>query len=171
MPQDQSPISDTLRKLNYGIYVVTSLKSADELTTRNADWVSASTISWATQVSLNPDLLAVAVQKDSNLAETIQRSQNFALHILAEGDRDVVKDFDGPADFDDDQVNGYDFDKGTSGAPILKQGLGVIECTLHDAITLDGDHMLFIGKPVAADLRDPRAKSIAIEETEFEYGG
>ena len=167
----QDTISKTLQKLNYGIYIVTSRKDGDELATRNSDWVSASTISWASQVSMSPDLLAVAVQRDSNLSETIQKSGNFALHILAEGDREHVKDFDGPADFSEEQVNGYEFSKGESGAPILKLGLGVIECTLDNTVTLEGDHYLFIGKPVGAELRDPGATSIALEETQFEYGG
>ena len=165
------PISATLKKLNYGIYIVSSLKDGGELTTRNSDWVSASTVSWASQLSMEPNLLGVAVQKDSNLAETIQRSQNFALHILSEQDRGLVKEFVGPVDFDEDTVNGHTYTKGQTGAPILKEGLGVLECKLHNAITLDGDHMLFIGEVVNAELRDPAATSIAIEETSFEYGG
>ena len=164
-------ISATLQKLNYGIYIVTSLKDGEALTTRNSDWVSASTISWASQLSCEPNLLGVAVQKDSNLSETIQRSQNFALHILSEQDRGLVKEFTGPADFDEDQVNGHSYEKGQTGAPILKEGLGVLECKLNNAITLDGDHMLFIGEVVNAQLRQPNATSIAIEETAFEYGG
>ena len=166
-----SPISQTLRKLNYGIYVVTSLKDGAELATRNADWVSASTMSWVTQVSLDPDLIAVAVKKGANLSETIQRSQNFAVHILGEEDRGLIDDFDGPAEFSDEQVNGHTYTKGHTGAPILDEGLGVIECELHDAITLDGDHMLFIGRCVRAELRRPDAKAVALGETRFEYGG
>jgi len=166
-----STISSTLKKLNYGIYIVTSLKDGGELTTRNSDWVSASTISWATQLSLDPEILGVAIQKDSNLSETIQRSQNFALHILAEEDRHLIDDFVGPADFSDEQVNGHSYEKGQTGAPLLAEGLGYIECTLENAITLSGDHMLFIGKPVNAMLRNPKAQAIAIEDTSFEYGG
>lgn len=167
----QDTISETLKKFNYGIYIVTSLKAGGELTSRNEDWVSASVVSWATQVSFEPVLVAIAVQKDSNLSETIQRSQNFAIHVLADTDRDLVKDFDGPADFDADDINGHHYTKGTTGAPLLEDGLGVVEFELVDAITLPADHMLFIGKPVSAQLRKPDAKTIAIEETGFEYGG
>ncbi len=166
-----SAISDTLKKLNYGIYIVTSLKNGGELTTRNADWVSASTVSWASQLSMDPDLLGVVVMKSSNLAETIQRSSNFALHILSEEDRSLIDDFVGPADFNEDQINGHSYTKGQTGAPILKEGLGYIECKLSKALTLEGDHMLFIGTPVHAELRKPTATSIALEETSFEYGG
>ena len=164
-------IHKTLEKFNYGIYIVTSLKDGAELTTRNADWVSASAMSWVTQVSFEPHLLAVGVQKDSNLSETIQRSKNFAVHILSEEDRPLVKDFDHPAEFTAEQVNGHSYTKGQTGAPILSEGLGVVECKLHDALTLKGDHMLFIGEVVAAELRRPEAQSIALEETKFEYGG
>lgn len=168
---DPTTISDTLKKLNYGIYIVTSRKPADELVTRNHDWVSASTVSWAMQVSMEPELVAIAVQHDSNLRETIEKSHNFAIHILGEGDRGLVKEFVGAVDFTDDQVNGHHFDKGDSGAPILTEGLGVIEFSLEETIMPAGDHVIFIGKPVAAQLRKPNEQSIAIEETGFEYGG
>lgn len=168
---ETTTVHETLEKFNYGLYVVTSLKEGSELTTRNSDWVSASVMSWVTQVSFEPDFVAVAVQKDANLAETIQRSKNFAVHVLGEGERDLVKDFDGPADFTEEQVNGHSYEKGQTGAPILKDGLGVIECSLHDAITLEGDHLLFIGKCVRAELRNPESKALSLEETRFEYGG
>ena len=168
---DQKTISETLKKLNYGIYIVTSLKSADELLTRNHDWVAAGTVSWATQVSMDPELLAICLQKGSNLRETVQRSHSFALHILSEADRGLVKEFSKPADFSDDEVNGHHFERGVSGSPILKEGLGVVECKVVEEIILPGDHVLFVGEPVAAELRDPRAQSIAIEDTRFEYGG
>lgn len=170
MPEP-ADLQKTLQKFNYGIYVVTSLKPGAELTTRNADWVSASAMSWVTQVSFEPHLISVAVQKGSNLSETIQRSRNFAVHILGEQDRALVTDFDHPAEFTDEQVNGHSYSKGKTGAPILAEGIGVVECTLHDAITLPGDHMLFIGECVDADLRRPDDTAIAIEDTTFEYGG
>lgn len=168
---DQTTISQTLQKLNYGIYIATSRKPADELVTRNHDWVSAATVSWVMQVSMEPELVAIAVQHDSNIRETIEKSHNFAIHILGEKDRGLVKEFVGAVDFSDDQVNGHKFQKGTSGAPILAEGLGVIEFKLKETIMPTGDHVIFIGSPVAAELRDPAASSIAIEDTKFEYGG
>ena len=168
---DANVISETLKKLNYGIYVVTSRKPAAELSTRNHDWVAASTVSWVTQVSMEPMLVGLAIQKTSNLHETIDKSRDFALHILAEEDRGLVAEFTGPADFTDEQVNGHKYSKGQTGAPILAEGLGVVEFTLERSIDLGGDHVLVIGKPVAAELRNKKATSIAIEETRFEYGG
>ena len=171
MAADANTLSETLKKLNYGIYVVTSRKPAAELVTRNHDWVSASIVSWAMQVSMEPQLVAIAVQKDSNLRETIEKSHDFALHILSEEDRGLVKEFTGSVDFTDDEINGHHYDKGASGAPILKEGLGVVEFKWQETIATGGDHVIFIGKPVAAQLRKPKATSIAIEETRFEYGG
>jgi flavin reductase (DIM6/NTAB) family NADH-FMN oxidoreductase RutF len=164
-------VSQVLKKLHYGIYIVTSRKDGSELTTRNADWVSASTISWVTQVSMDPDRLAVVVRKNSNLAETIQRSQNFAVHLLSEDEREVVSKFDGQVDFSDDEVNGFSFREGSSGAPILDIGLGFVDCELSNAITLEGDHLMFVGKPLSAELNDDEAKVLALDETRFEYGG
>ena len=163
------PITAALQKIPYGVHIVTSLKDGDELTTRSQDWVSASTISWVMQVSLEPNLIAVAVQKDANLSETIQRSQNFCVHLLGEGDRALIDDFDGPADFTDEQVNGLKFEKGQTGAPILDRGVGYLECKLADAHTLEGDHMLFIGEVVAA--RAAEGAALQLEDTQYEYGG
>lgn len=168
---DANTLNETLKKLNYGIYVVTSRKPAAELTTRNRDWVSASTVSWVTQVSMEPMLVAVAIQKTSNLHETIDKSRDFAVHILGEDDRGLVKEFTGPADFSDEEVNGHTYTKGETGAPILKEGIGVFECRVKDTFDPGGDHVVVIGEPVAAQLRNKRGTSIAIEETRFEYGG
>ena len=164
-------IAETLKKLNYGIYVVTSRKPAAELSTRNHDWVSASTVSWVTQVSMEPMLVAVAIQKDSNLRETIDKSRDFAVHILGEADRSLVKESTGPADFTDEEVNGHHYDEGETGAPLLKEGIGVFECKVKETFDPGGDHVVVIGEPVAAQLRDKKGTSIAIEETRFEYGG
>ena len=166
--QDQH---EALRKLQYGVHIVTSRKSQEELRSRNQDWVSASTISWAMQCSFDPPLIAIAVQKNTNLAETIQRSQNFAVHVLGEADRELAGRFDGPADFDDEQLNGLSFSLGKCGAPVLEQGIAVLECQLEDALTLPGDHMLFIGKLLHADLRQENGKALLLEYTPYEYGG
>ena len=164
-------IEETIKKLNYGIYIVTSRKPAAELTTRNHDWVSASTVSWVTQVSMEPMLVAVAIQKTSNLHETIDKSRDFAVHILGEGDRGLVDEFVGPADFSDEQVNGHRYEKGETGAPILQEGIGYVEFTVAETFDPGGDHVIVVGKPVAAKLREKTGTSIAIEETRFEYGG
>ena len=169
---DATQITETLKKLNYGIYVVTSRKPAAELATRNHDWVSASTVSWVTQVSMEPLLVGVVLQKTSNLYETIEKSRDFAVHILGEADRALVKEFTGPADFSDEQVNGHHYDKGQTGAPILREGLAVFECRGQGERRLPAaTTSCLIGEPVAAQLRDKRGQSIAIEETRFEYGG
>lgn len=147
-----TPTNDTLdralKQLSYGFYLLATRADSDDLKTRDEDWVAAGTVSWATQSSFEPPLITVAIQKDSNLNETIQKSQAFSLTILGKGEEELIGRFAKQTDVDysDNAVNGISYKEGKTGAPILDCGVATLECTLVDALTTSGDHLLFVGK-------------------------
>lgn len=143
-----SQLDHALKQLTYGFYVLATRADGSELKTRNEDWVSAGTVSWATQSSFEPVLITVAIQKDSNLNETIQKSQVFSLTVLGQNEQDLIKRFAEQTDVDysDNTVNGVGYREGETGAPILDCGTVTLECRLEDALTTSGDHLLFVGR-------------------------
>jgi flavin reductase (DIM6/NTAB) family NADH-FMN oxidoreductase RutF len=164
---------DVLEKITYGFHVVTTRADRQELSTRDRDYIAAGTISWAMQSSFEPPMVTIAVAKDSDLNETIPKAGSFALNILGKDDKALVDDFAKDSVIRKDQtINGYDFLNGTATeAPILDRGIGYLECELAEQVKTDGDHVLFIGKVVNSDLRQPEHLPLHEWETGKQYGG
>ena len=172
MAQPSKQDLDTgLKNLTYGFYVVATRAYGEDLKTREKDWVSAGTVSWAMQSSFDPPMLTIAVQKDSDLNETIQKSQAFSLTVLGSNEKELIERFakQTKVDYSDNKVNGVDYCEGVTGAPTLSCGITTIECTLADALTPDGDHMLFVGK--IENIINVEGEPITERETRFEYAG
>lgn len=165
-------LDNALKNLTYGYYLIATRKDGKELTTRENDWVSAGTVSWAIQSSFEPAMITIAIQKDSNLNETIGRSEAFSLTILGKKDSELVKKFakQTNVDYSDNKVNGISYEKGKSGAPILNCGISTIECELVETLIPEGDHILFVGKVVGAKERN-NDQPLTEADTRFEYAG
>jgi len=166
-------IDQALKQLTYGFYIVATRKDGKELTTRENDWVSAGTVSWATQSSFDPAMLTIAIQRESNLHETIGRSKSFSLTILGQQDEALIKKFaeNTNVDYSNNQVNGISYTEGKSGAPLLDCGIATIECELAEMLNPEnGDHILFVGKVINAKQRNDD-QAIIEANTRFEYAG
>ncbi len=164
-------LNTALQQLSYGYYVVASRAEGAELKTRSKDWVSAGTVSWAMQSSFDPPMLTIAIQKDSDLNETIQKSQAFSLTTLGKHEGELIKRFAGNSevDYSNNTVNGIEYSTGETGAPLPACGISTIECALEDAVTTEGDHMLFIGRIITVIVAD--GEPITERETRFAYAG
>ncbi|WP_273447396.1 flavin reductase family protein [Neolewinella agarilytica] len=168
---NKTRLNEALQQLSYGFYVVATRADGEELATRSEDWVSAGTVSWAMQTSFQPPLITIAIQKDSDLNETIQKSQVFSLTILGKDERDLIERFanNSDVDYSGNTVNGISYKEGTTGAPILDCGVATLDCRLHDALTTDGDHLLFVGYVEDVIVND--GEPITERDTRFEYAG
>ncbi len=145
-------LDQALKQLSYGFYIVATRKGGEDLKTRDEDWVSAATVSWAMQSSFEPPLITIAVKKDSDLNETIQKAQAFSLSVLGKNDESLIKKFaeQHEVDYSNQSVNGVNYTEGKTGAPLLDCGIATLECKLEDALTTPGDHLLFVGRIVSA---------------------
>ena len=168
---ENSALDQALEHLTYGFYLLATRADGSQLKTRKEDWVSAGTVSWAIQSSFEPALLTVAIQKDSDLNETIQKSQVFSLTVLGKHEESLIEKFakQTEVDYSDNKVNGISYTEGESGAPLLDCGVATLECKLEDALTTPGDHLLFVGRIVNATAKggDP----ITEADTRKHYGG
>ncbi len=169
--QAKPSLNDALKQLTYGYYILATRADGADLKTRSEDWVSAGTVSWATQSSFEPPLITVAIQKDSDLNETIQKSQVFSLTVLGKDEKALIERFaeNTDVDYSDNKVNGISYREGSTGAPLLDCGVATLECTLEDALTTNGDHLLFVGRVKGATATD--SDPITEREARFEYAG
>ncbi|NJB86990.1 flavin reductase (DIM6/NTAB) family NADH-FMN oxidoreductase RutF [Lewinella marina] len=164
-------LDKALKQLSYGFYIVAARKGGEDLSSREEDWVTASTVSWAMQSSFHPPLITIAVQKDSDLHETIERAQSFSLSVLGKQDEPLIKQFaeQHEVDYSEQSVNGISYKEGKTGAPVLDCGIATLECKVEDALTTPGDHLLFVGRIVEASSRD--GEPVTEADTRKHYEG
>lgn len=151
-----------LRMLSNGVYV---------LTARCAERYGAATVSWVSQVSFEPPLVAAAVRRDSNVFRCFAGSGRAALHVVGEQQRDIARRFFFPTRAADGAINGEPFAEGATGTPVLPSLPAHVECRVEQIIDTGGDHALVILKVVEAECREQRARPLTIAQTPWEYGG
>ena len=135
-----------LRMIPYGIYVLT----ADDAKGN----VAASTVNWVTQTAFAPPLVIVGVKADSGTYKTVKAAQAFALNMLGKEHKSLAFTFFRPVDLTDGKLSGQAFRRGETGAPILIDAPGAIECRV-TAIVEQGDHHIVVGEVVEAHLNRP----------------
>lgn len=150
----------SLRQITYGMYIVTSLID---------DVVGAGTVNWLSQSSFNPPLVMVAIKKESNLHEAVEKSGVFAVNFLSASQKDFAEDFFRPTRVDGSEINGHPFKLGTTGSPILDEVYSFAECEVSNKLLI-GDHNIFVGKTVEAQYRRDE-KPLEMRDTGWFYGG
>ena len=165
-------LDKALKLLTYGNYIVTTRVPAEKLDTRDEDYVAAGTVSWAMQSSFEPPMITLAVRKDSDLRETMERAGSFVLTILGKKDRELVGRFRGDSDIGDDQINGIGYSAGPeTGNPVIEAGIAHFECEVSDRLESDGDHVLVVGRIVNVRENQEGTDPLYEWETGFQYGG
>ncbi len=148
-----------------GLYVVGSTDGAER---RNA-----MTLNWATQVSNEPKLLAIGVEKEAYTHELVTTGQVFSLCLIDREERAIVRKFTKPVEVDlaARTLNGFLYVDGVTGAPILAQAVAYLDCTVHQAVDCGG-HTLFLGEIVDAGFRAIEDTPVLrMEDTRMNYGG
>lgn len=135
-----------LRMMPYGIYILT----ADD----GKGNVGAATVNWVTQTAFAPPLVVVGVKADSLTYATIKAAGHFALNMLGKDQKNLAFTFFRPADVADGKLSGQAYRKGETGAPVLIEALGAVECRVA-GIVEQGDHHIVVGEVVQAILERP----------------
>jgi flavin reductase (DIM6/NTAB) family NADH-FMN oxidoreductase RutF len=153
-----------LWKMPSGLYVLGS---------RAGERRNGMTINWVTQVSFDPKLMGVAVEREAFTHELVADGGVFSLNLVAEDDRAIVRKFTKPVDVDlaAHTLNGFPFHDGTTGAPVLDQAVAFLDCEVRQAVEL-GDHTLFLGEVVDCGFQlDEDTPVLAMHDTRMNYGG
>lgn len=132
--------------------------------------LNAFTGSWMTQVSFTPPLIALGVKKDAGSLEMIKATNAFTVNFLAKDQKALAEHFIKPASKVGDKLSTIRHRIGKTGAPILEEGAGYLECEVREIAGADGDHAVVIAEVVeAAILRDE--PPLTILDTGWHYGG
>jgi flavin reductase (DIM6/NTAB) family NADH-FMN oxidoreductase RutF len=153
-----------LWSLPYGLYVVGS---------RHGDVHNAMTLNWATQVSFEPKLFGIGVEKPALTHQLIADGGVFSLCTVSREDRAVVRKFTKPVDTDLEArtMNGFGFHYRVTGAPVLDLAVAWLDCEVRDAVDAGG-HTFYIGEVMEAGFTgDEDVEVLRMVDTRMNYGG
>jgi flavin reductase (DIM6/NTAB) family NADH-FMN oxidoreductase RutF len=166
-PPGADPVEyDKLRRrvlwtMPYGLYVVGS---------RAGDRRNLMTANWATQLSFDPKLVGVAVERVAVTHDLIHEGGVFSLSIVDREDRAIVRKFVKPLEAD---LGGFAVEEHATGAPVLVQAVAWVDCEVRQEVETGG-HTLFVGEVVAAGFGDGKSEDtpvLRMEDTRMNYGG
>ena len=151
-----------LWKMPTGLFVVGS-RSAD------GSRQNLMTANWVMQVSFEPKLIAVSVEKTAVTHQLIDDSRRFVVNVIDRADRAIVRKFTKPVD---ETFNGFPVHPApASGAPVLDQALAYIDCEVRQTVDVGGS-TLFLGEVVGAGFqKDEETEVLRMEDTLMNYGG
>jgi flavin reductase (DIM6/NTAB) family NADH-FMN oxidoreductase RutF len=112
------------------------------------------TVSAFSSVSLDPPLVLFCIRNESTATSLLTKSKRFCVNILAEDQRPIAEKFSLAGE--GGRFLDLDFYIGKGGSPILRGGIGFIDCKVSQIIPA-GDHTIFIGQAidVAAEEKKP----------------
>lgn len=166
---DSDAKKTALRMIPYGLYVMTSESEEGD--------TAAATVSWVTQTSFEPPLIAIGVKIDTGIHTITKNSGTFALNIIDKGQPDIAYAFFKPSKKADGKINGKSYSSGVTGSPILDNVPAYIECKLVKTIDV-GDHSIFVGEVINAVIRNipegrPDSNTLTLKDLgeKIFYGG
>jgi flavin reductase (DIM6/NTAB) family NADH-FMN oxidoreductase RutF len=154
MAKPKTPLS----QISYGLYVVGA---------RGREGDHAMTANWLTQVSFEPEIVALAVEKEAFTRQLIEESKVFAVSILKSGQKEIAGHF---AKAEKRGLEGHRFVTKTTGAPVLEDASAYLDCRVVDSKAI-GDHLVFFGEIVDSGMLDAAAEALSLRETGWRYGG
>jgi len=139
---DQAKLTEVLDKIPSIISVVTVGRGGVE---------NGLTISWLSQVSFEPPQIMIAVDRLHYSVEMLKSTKNFVVNLLKKDQRAAAALFARPSRTEENKLDAVDYAEASTGASYFTGALGYLDCEVsawHEA----GDHLLFIGKVVDAQL-------------------
>lgn len=136
-PVSSDELRQALRQFASGVTIVT---------TQHEGIRYGITVSAFASVTLEPPTVMVSINSASQLADMIQESQTFAVHILAEDQEGLSQRFSAAID-GNEKFGNLPIAEGVNGIPILNHTLARFECVLDRTIHV-GTHVVMFGKVV-----------------------
>jgi len=149
-----------LRKIPNGLFIVT---------TKENNKAAGAVISFLTQISLEPTLIALAIRKDSHLYTIAKNNHYLAVHFPSKEQKELVASFFKLQEQTKDSINGHRFEFSKLGNPLLDESPSILEVEIIQIID-KGDHPTFICEVVNTILRQD-AEMLTMADTNWHYGG
>ena len=163
MAVDDTTLNKTLWKIPNALCLLGS---------RAGDTWNGMTQSWLTQVSMEPVLLAAAVDTKALTNRLVREGGAFSINLWPRDDTRVFVKFSKPAKKEGMTLNGRPIREGITGVPVFEEAAVFFECRLWRIVEC-GTHDLFLGEVVDAGF-GPYGEEVEVarmEDTRMKYGG
>jgi flavin reductase (DIM6/NTAB) family NADH-FMN oxidoreductase RutF len=144
------PIVEALETMPYGLYIIGS-HGSDNINGMMADWTM--------QVSFQPRLVAVSLERNSTTLRNLRESGHFTVNMLGAEQRTLAAKFCQPRQASKikgrsedgsaviyDKMAGVPYRMGAlSDCPVLDEAIAYVECAVHELVEA-GDHVLALGR-------------------------
>jgi flavin reductase (DIM6/NTAB) family NADH-FMN oxidoreductase RutF len=139
---------------------------------RSGDEWNGMTQSWVTQVSMEPVLIAIAVDREAVTHRLITESGVFSLNLWNRDDTKPFVKFSKPATYENGRLNGQPVREGITGAPVFENAIAYTDCRVWGSTDV-GTHTVFYGEVVDAGFQGEgeEAEVARMEDTRMKYGG
>jgi len=144
MPIDQSQLQIVMRQWPSGVSVVS---------TQSRGISHGMTVSSFTSVSLDPQMIAISLMKNSRTHDFVVDAGTFGITILSSAQQTISEIFAGRIPDSENRFEGLETWTLVTGAPLLKGGLAYLDCKLTDFFDY-GTNSLFLGEIVATKVGD-----------------
>ena len=158
---DEAAKQKLLRWIPCGLYVVGVKSGAD---------LHAFTGSWLTQISMKPPLVLVGVRNDSRSLQMIKEGKVLTVNYIRKENKKTLEHFFKPVSVDGNRLGGYPFKAGKTGAPLLDEAVGYLECEVRHVQDGFGDHAAVIAEVVDAVMKED-VSPLIMSDTPWHYGG
>ncbi|WP_227765287.1 flavin reductase family protein [Zhaonella formicivorans] len=143
-PEEREAAKQAIYKISYGLYIVGSPKG---------EKINAQVCNTVFQITSEPMRVAIGINKGNLTAEHIQASGVFSVNILGMEAHSLVRRFGYRSGREFDKFKGIKYTAGKTGAPLLQDCLGYLECqVLKDKVVDCGTHWLFVADVVGGKL-------------------
>jgi flavin reductase (DIM6/NTAB) family NADH-FMN oxidoreductase RutF len=138
---DRDTFKRTLGSWASGVTIVTSQHAGERL---------GMTVSAFSSVSLDPPLVLVCADKNSNTNTLIHASRTFTVNVLGR-DQTALSNLFADKKREAIRFDGLDCKTGATGCPRIPGALASLDCTVRDAVDA-GDHWIYVGAVEAAEI-------------------
>jgi len=152
----------TLRLFSYGLYAIGVCQG---------DQANAFTANWLTQISFDPLLIALSVERKAWSWPLLSESGRFTVNVLASGQRELAGRLGKSRHKVGDKLAGLAWQPGpVTGCPVLHEdALAYLECQLID-VHPGGDSWLVVAEVVAVKLLRA-GEPLTMKEAGFRHAG
>jgi flavin reductase (DIM6/NTAB) family NADH-FMN oxidoreductase RutF len=158
---NESAKKTVLRHFPYGLYAVTVMSEGED---------HGMTANWVMQAAFAPPMVVVAMRNDSKSLPMIRDARAFAINVLGAGQRELAAQLGRSSRQTPYKLHTVPTRPApTTGAPILTDSLGWLECRLV-ATMPSGDHTLVLGEVVEAGL-EREGEPLTLTDAGMKYAG
>ena len=138
---------------------------------RAGDEWNAMTASWITQVSMEPVMVAVSIDKSAYTHKLVMDGGGFSVNLWSPDDTRVFVKFSKPAARNGMELNGRAIREGVTGVPIFEEAIAWLEARVRRTVDV-GTHTLFVGEVVeVGEDSSYQGRAAGVDDTRMKYGG